>query len=111
MLVPVVLNESTSPSPAKVPPVILTVPLTRFGLSKSVTVILGEIVVVLPWVKLSVGATEVRNGGSSAILIVVFCGLDELAPSLTVHVTVRVGLELLLLGFTPEEKVTLSSTA
>src|SRR5215813_2896031 len=100
MLVPLVLNESTSPSLAKVPPVIETVALDRLALSKSVTVMLGEMVVVLPWVKSSEDANEVSVGGSFAMLMVVVCAAlrpDEPAPSLTTQVTVRVGLALPLL--------------
>src|SRR5262249_55565735 len=113
MLVPLVLKPSTSPSPEKVPPVIETVALDRLALSKSVTVTLGEMVVVLPCVKSSEDATDVSVGGSFAILMVVVWAalrLNEPAPSLSTQVTVRVGLELLLLGLTPDEKVTWSST-
>src|ERR1043166_2985643 len=113
MLVPPTLAESTSPSPAKLPPVTLTVALDRLALSKSVTVTLGDSVVVLPWVKPTDDATDVSVGGSCATLMVVVAAvlrLNVLAPSLSTQVTVRVGLLLLLLGLTPDEKVTRSST-
>src|ERR1043166_4412756 len=107
MLVPPTLAESTSPSPAKLPPVTLTVALDRLALSKSVTVTLGDSVVLLPWVKPTDGATDVSVGGSCAMLIVVWAALVA-APSLTTQLTVRVRLLLLLLGLTPDEKVTRS---
>src|ERR1043166_7029922 len=113
MEVPPTLAESTSPSPAKLPPVMETVALTKLALSKSVTVMLGDIVVVLPWVNANEETTDVSVGGSCAILMVVVAALlrlNELPPSLRTQVTVRVGLALPLLGLTPDAKVTLSRT-
>src|SRR5262249_41491452 len=112
-MLPTGVSASLSPSPVKVPPVIETVALDKLVLSKSETVIAGEIVVVLPWGKLSEGATEISVRGSCAMLIVVVAAvlrLNEPEPSLSTQVTVRVGLALPLLGFVPDEKVTLSST-
>ena len=113
MLVPATVALSTSPSPANVPPVIFTVALVRFGLSKSVTVMAGDSVVVLPWVKAIVAATLLSVGGMSAMSTVVVTGalrLNEPEPSLSTQLTVRVGLEPKLFGLAPDAKVTLSST-
>src|SRR5207302_653052 len=60
MPVPETLAPSTSPSPAKVPPVIATVALASAGSSGSNTVADGDSVTVWPVVKLTLDATPVR---------------------------------------------------
>src|SRR5215475_5318752 len=100
-MLPVGVALSTSPSPAKVPPKIFTVALDRFGLSRSVTVMAGDSVVVLPWVKAMVAATLLRLGGTFAMSTVVVTGplrLNEPEPSLSTQVTVRVLLAPKLFG-------------
>src|SRR5689334_12827588 len=111
-MLPTGVAASTSPSPAKVPPKILTVALARFGLSRSVTVMAGDSVVVLPWVKAIVDATLVRLGGTlamSTVVVTTVLRLFEPEPSLSVHVMLRVVLEPKLLGLAPDAKETSSS--
>src|SRR5262249_62362659 len=64
MWVPATLAASTSPSLAKVPPVIDTVALVRLRLSTSETASVGEIWMVVPAVNVTVGVTEVTVGAS-----------------------------------------------
>src|SRR5262249_22530321 len=99
MLVPVVLAERTSPSPAKLPPVMDTVALARFRLSGSATVTLGESTTDAPF---SVNDTEAAvpasvGGSLSAPMLPVGVATElrllEPLPSLSSHVTVRVGFE------------------
>src|SRR5262249_18731682 len=111
MLVPAVLKPTTAPPAGKGPPEIGTAALDRFALSKAVAGTLGEMVTVCPWLKASADTTDVGVGGWSAMLIVVNWAVLAAAPSLTTQETVRVELPPLLLGLTPDEKVTLSRTA
>jgi hypothetical protein len=64
MLVPAVLNPSTSPSPANVPPVTCTVALDRSRLSGSLTETAPDTVTApAPWVKCALVATFDKVGG------------------------------------------------
>ena len=105
---------STSPSPAKVPPVIFTVALAILRLSTSDTVSVGEICRVVPAVNVTVGATAVRVGASLMpvmLTVVVATALWMLKSSATVQVTVRVGSEPKSVGlWLVVPKVTESST-
>src|SRR6267142_994679 len=104
MAVPAMLTASTSPSPAKVPVVIATVAPASVRLSRSEIVTLGDSVTGAAFsVKLALVATLPRVGGLlTAVMLTVEVavpmGLLAL-PSLSVQVTVRVGLEPKLLGF------------
>src|ERR1051325_9264042 len=103
MLVPDTLAASTSPSPAKVPPVIFTVALVSVRLSGSDTEIAGEMVIVCCGRKFTALATFDNVGASlmAVIATVVNCGvlvLFEALPSLTVQVSTRLRNEPSLVG-------------
>src|SRR5690348_6341271 len=116
MLVPAVLNESTSPSPEKVPPTICTVAFARFRLSGSFTVTFDESVVedAAFSVNCALGATLLSVGGSlTAVMLRVEVAaalwLFEAAPSLSTQVMVRLGFEPKFVGLSlAVVKVTLS---
>src|SRR5438128_8716220 len=97
MLVPEVVAASTSPSPAKAPPVTETVAPTRPRLSMSLIATPGDSATgEPPSVNDAVAATPDSTGGSltGTMLSVVVWGTDTLfdaVPSSTVHATVRVG--------------------
>src|ERR1043166_933720 len=91
MLVPETLAASTSPSPAKVPPVIFTVALASVIVSGSDTVMLGEIVMVCCGTNITAAATFDNVGASltAVTTTVVNCGelvLFEPLPSFTLQV-------------------------
>src|ERR1043166_7808547 len=96
MWVPATLAESTSPSPAKVPPVIFTVAFAILRLSGSDTDNVGESCTGLPSRNDRVGNTEVRVG-ASLIAVMLTVGVAAVLPTLkssfTPQVTVRVGSE------------------
>src|ERR1043166_991935 len=96
MWVPATLAESTSPSPAKVPPVIDTVAFAILRLSGSDTDNVGESCTVLPSRNDNVGVTEVSIGASLIavmLTVVVAAALPTLKSSFTTQVIVRVGSE------------------
>src|SRR5580700_10488043 len=105
MLVPVVVAASTSPSPAKVPPVILTVAADRLTSSGSLTETDPDNVAAAPSsVKAAVVATLLKVGASLmlvmlTVLVTAVLRLLEPEPSLSTQVTVRVGFEPELVGF------------
>src|SRR5690242_9294604 len=114
-MLPVSVAASTSPSLANVPPVIDTVALTSLRLSGSETASVGEIVVADDGETVSDEATFESVGASLTLVMVtvVVCAVlvsNEADPSLSTQVTVRVVLDPKLVGFSPAEKVTLSST-
>src|SRR5580700_8539824 len=112
MLVPLVLAASTSPSPAKVPPVTATVALVSLRLSGSDTDSDGDTVTVWPAVATAAEvATLLKVGGSLTLVsdtvsVTGVLRLLDALPSLRVQVTVRVGLEPKLVGFSPAANVT-----
>src|ERR1700682_1954438 len=117
MLVPVVLVDRTSPSPANVPPLTAIVAPASVVLSGSDTVTAPDRVAAAPpSVKLAEVATLLRVGGLLTpvrLTVVVAAALTLLVepPSLTTQVTVRVGLARKLVGLLlDDEKVTASST-
>ena len=69
--VPDVLADSTSPSPAKVPPATDTVAPTRPTLSTSVTDSVGEIAVVAPSVKATLAAAATLGASLIAVMAIV----------------------------------------
>ena len=98
MLVPAVPTASTSPSPAKLPPMIATVALARSRLSGSDTLALPASVACWPSVKPKLPGRLPSAGESliAVMLMVVVAAvlrLLEPEPSLSTQVTVRVGLE------------------
>src|ERR1700730_16307866 len=105
MLVPVVVAASTSPSPENVPPVILTVASRSFWSSGSVTVTLGDRVTVLLGAPTTDGATFDNVGASlTKVTLMVEVAVpveNDALPSLSVQVSVRVGFEPKLVGFSP----------
>src|SRR5215471_6857185 len=116
MLVPATLAERISPSPAKVPPVIDTVAPARLRLSGSDAEAAPDSVTAPPpWVKLAEAATLLKVGASLTlvmpiVVVATLLRLNEPEPSLTTHVTVRVGFEPKSFGFSPALNVTESST-
>src|SRR5438270_745023 len=99
MPVPVVETARTSPSSAKVPPVIVTVAPARLRLSASDTVRFGDNVwAASSSVQVAVGATLFSTGGSftSVMLTVVVWDalkLLDVLPSSSVQVMDRVGFK------------------
>src|SRR5580704_7159878 len=117
MLVPVVEAASTSPSPAKVPPVTLTVAPARLRLSGSLTETADDSVAAAPSsVYAAVVATLLNVGGSLTLVmltvdVTAVLKLFEPEPSLSTQVNVRVGFEPKLVGFSAAVlNVTASST-
>src|SRR5205807_3966813 len=116
MLVPAVLKESTSPSPAKVLPTD-TAAFTSVRLSGSLTDRVGDTVTAAAFsVKLVTPVTEVSVGASLTavrltVSVCVVLRLNDPEPSLSTQVTVRVVLEPKLVGLRLVElKVSPSST-
>src|SRR5689334_25129 len=103
MVVPAVTADSTSSSPAKVPPTIFTVAPVRPRLSTSVTERADEIVVLVPSVNdtlvaaATVGASLI--GVIAIVLVVLLVSLGPPLSSTTVQVTVRAGSEPKSVGF------------
>src|SRR5262245_56038460 len=97
MAVPETLAASTSPSPAKVPPVIATVAPARVRLSGSDTVTAGDSVTGDPFSVYDALAVPASVGGSfTAVMLTMLVVLPVALlalPSLSVQVTVRVGAE------------------
>src|SRR5215831_16051762 len=103
MPVPVVFAGSTSPSPANVPPAIFTVAPAQVVLSGSDTVTPGDSVIDAAFsVKLALVATVSVGGSLTAVMLIVVVvtalRLLEPEPSLSSHVTVRVGSAPKLVG-------------
>src|ERR1700720_1309474 len=100
-MLPVGVAESTSPSPANVPPTIFTVGESCvLPPSGSLMVTLGESVVSEPCSVHDAFVKPPKVGGGS-IMSVSVCGVlvaNELPPSFTTQLMVRVGLEPVLVG-------------
>src|SRR5262249_604602 len=104
MPVPETFAASTSPSPAKVPPVIDTVAPGSFRLSGSVTVTVGDRLTVAVDAATIDDATFDNVGGSLTLVMLmneVTGVLASPALSVMVQVTVRVALEPKSVGFSP----------
>ena len=111
MLVPAVLNASTSPSPANVPPVSATVALTTIVEFGSVTASDGASGTATVWFSVKATCAGGFTAGVFCTVIVSICAALVRLPSLVTQLSVRVGLELALLGSPPDAKVIESSTA
>src|SRR5262252_5654508 len=106
-MLPVAVADSTSPSPAKVPPVNATVALISFRLSGSETVTLGDSVTGERAFSVNDALVVPASVGASLTavtpMVVVAMLLDAL-PSLTTHVTWRVLLAPKLSGLSLEDR-------
>src|SRR5262245_48554778 len=114
MLVPAPDAERMSPSPGNVPAVIFTVAPVRVKLSGSDTARAGESVTLWNCVSVTEDATELNEGALLIGLMVtmVVCGADEVCPSLTDQVIVRVVFDPKFVGFMlVDEKTSESRTA
>src|SRR5204862_529727 len=107
--------DRTSPSPAKMSPVMCTVADARLRLSESATAALpANVSGGLPtWYETSVGMLPRTGALFGVMLMVSVTGVLRLLsgePSLSVQVTVRVGFAPELVGLAPDAKVRLSNT-
>src|SRR5438128_298551 len=98
MAVPVVFAASSSPSPAKLPPVIAAVALASVRLSGSAAVSDGDAATVCPGRQVTLAVTADSVGGSFTLVmltvsVTAVLRLFDPLPSLSTQVTRRVGFE------------------